>query len=134
MDDLTGIIANSPVVMLPGTYCVARLRPSSLPSRHFMVTTDSSETTVIAREEQIGELDALDIRRGYRLIEVRVATPFEGVGFLATVCRAIAEAGLNILVVSTFSADYILLQADEAEAGLDALRGVGFPIDDGGGG
>lgn len=133
MDELDAVIANSPVVMLPGTYCVARLRPSSLPSRHFMVTMDSSETTVIAREEELGELDAIDIRRGYRLIEVRVATPFEGIGFLATVCGAIAEAGLNILVVSTFSADYILLQADEAEAGLDALRGLGFPINDGDG-
>ena len=128
MTQLDEVIERSPVVLRPGTYCVARTSAISDAADHFMVVRDGRETTVITREGNIGGLDSADVRRGYSLIEIRIATPFEGVGFLATVCRAIAGAGLNILVVSTYSADYILLKTNEADTGLEALRRAGFPV------
>jgi hypothetical protein len=128
MTDLADVIANSPVTVQPGAYCVAQLRDSPAPPGCFMVATDCNETTVIMREDQLGAIDPADVRLGYRLVEIRVATPFEGVGFLATICGAVADAGLNICVVSTFSADYILLKQDEVEAGIAALERVGFPL------
>jgi len=128
MDDLADVIRHSPVTMLPGTYCVARTQEAPLAAGHFMVATDCRETTIITREPDLAGLHPDEVRRGYRLIEIRTAAPFEGVGFLATICRAIADVGLNILVVSTYSADYILLEESEAETGMAALRRAGFPV------
>jgi len=128
MGDLDEVIRKSPVAMLPGTYCVARMLEPPAAPQHFMVATDARETTVIARESDLGDLSPVEVRSGYRLIEIRTATPFEGVGFLAAICQAIANVGLNILVVCTYSAEYILLKSDEAEIGLAALARAGFPI------
>jgi hypothetical protein len=83
---------------------------------------------VITREDNIPKLKVGELKRGFSLVEIKIATPFEGVGFLAAVARAIAEAGLNILIVSTFSKDYILLREDELGKGIEALKARGFPI------
>jgi len=129
MENLDSIIRLSPVRVCPGTYCVAKVSGQVEDGDHFMIARDWDEATVITREENVPALNALDLKRGFSLIEIRIAAPFEGVGFLAAVARTIAEAGLNILIVSTFSKDYILLQEDEVARGMEALSARGFPVE-----
>jgi hypothetical protein len=95
---------------------------------HFMVARDEDEVTVITQEGNIPRLEVSEVKGGFSLVEIRIATPFKGVGFLATVARTIADAGLDILIVSTFSKDYILLKEQELAKGMGALATRGFPI------
>lgn len=95
-----------------------------------MVTRDSDEVTIIAEESELCELPVLGHEGGYRLVEIRVAAPFQGVGLLAAVTRALAAAGISVLVVSTYSKDYVLLKDESLGAGLHALTEVGFPVAD----
>jgi hypothetical protein len=130
MSDLGSVIGASPVIVRPELYCVVKMRtpPASL-AGHFMVAQDENETTVITTEAGLCDLAGYeDAQFGYRLMEIQVATPFETVGFLAAVCRALADAGLSILVVSTYSCDYVLLKAAELADGLEALRRLRFPV------
>ena len=62
----------------------------------------------------------------YTLIALNVSIPFYSVGFLAAVSGAIAEKGLNILIVSTFSKDYILIKKSSEKIAVDALLELGF--------
>jgi hypothetical protein len=91
-----------------------------------MIARDPDEVTVIVEESAILESRALETDGGYRILEIKVATGFESVGFLATVTRALAEAGVSILVVSTYSKDYVLVKEESVAAGLKALSGIGF--------
>lgn len=50
-------------------------------------------------------------------------------GFLAKIAEIIANQGINILIVSTFSKDYIMIKEEFCEKGLQALKNVGFPIE-----
>lgn len=129
MENLDALIRMSPVRVCPGTYCVAKVTGQVEGGDHFMVARDQDEVTVITQEENMPELKVRDLKRGFSLIEIRIAMPFEGVGFLAAVARTIADAGLNILIVSTFSKDYILLKEDEVARGVEALSTRGFPVE-----
>ena len=37
--------------------------------------------------------------------------------------------GMNILIVSTFSKDYIMIKEELLEKGIQALKNTGFPIE-----
>jgi hypothetical protein len=125
---LAEVIARSPVALLPGRYAVAKCAAPPAGAAFFMVTRDADETTVVAEEAQLPALGACEADGGYRLLEIRVATPFEGVGFLAAVSGALARAGINILIVSTYSKDYVLLKDASAARGVEALAAAGFPV------
>lgn len=45
---------------------------------------------------------------------------------MATVSGAIAEAGMNILIVSTYSKDYVMVKADKLGKAREVLIGLGF--------
>ena len=66
----------------------------------------------------------------YKLIEFRPAVPFQTVGFLAKIAETIANEGMNILIVSTFSKDYIMIKEEfMRKRFILALKNVGFPIE-----
>jgi hypothetical protein len=127
LDDL---IRKSPVRAMAGRYAVVRCADLPAGSGYFMVTRDSDEVTIVAEESELCHLPALGQEKGYRLVEIAVAAPFQGVGLLAAVTRALAAAGISVLVVSTYSKDYVLLKEESLAAGLHALSEVGFPVVD----
>jgi hypothetical protein len=64
----------------------------------------------------------------FKLFEIRPVTPFLAVWFLATITRAVADQGLNILVVSTYSKDYILVKDETYTNASEALKWLWFKI------
>ena len=74
-------------------------------------------------------LKVLELVGDYKLIEFKPAVPFQTVGFLAKIAEIIANQGMNILIVSTFSKDYIMIKEEFCEKGLKALKSAGFPIE-----
>lgn len=63
---------------------------------------------------------------GYRAIRFNLFAPFEGVGFIATLAGAIARKGINILCVSAYSCDYILVKEGDLAEAVRALRELGI--------
>jgi len=89
--------------------------------------TNIIDSFIITKEENLPELDLKERNKDfYRLIALNVSIPFYSVGFLATVSQAIAEQGMNILVVSTYSKDYIMVKDDKLENAKSVLLGLGF--------
>ena len=62
----------------------------------------------------------------FRLLEFKMSTPFETPGFLAAIASKLASRQLNILLVSTFSKDWLLLREEDLETGLSSLQELGF--------
>lgn len=94
-----------------------------------MVSQDKDEITVVTKKENIKDLNVLELVGDYKLIEFKPAVPFQTVGFLAKIAEVIANQGMNILIVSTFSKDYIMIKEELLEKGLQALKNTGFPIE-----
>ncbi len=123
---LTEVIHNSPAVLLPERYAVAKVNdvPEGVP--FFIVTRDSDEITVIATEEQLERLCCVSVEKWFRLVEFKVSVPFEAPGFLAAIAHIAADVGINVYIVSTYSKDYVLIREHEIDAAVAAFKSIGF--------
>lgn len=123
---LQEIIKNSTFEIQDGVfvYCKVATKPTS---DHFMVSQDKDEITVVTTEDKVDSLDLIERNKeNYKRISLNVSVPFYAVGFLAAVSNAIAKEGMNILIISTYSKDYILVKEQNLEKAQKALIKLGF--------
>ena len=123
---LKQVIQSSTFQIIEGTFVYTKV--GKIPNgEHFMITTDKDEITVITEEGRLNELDVVERNKdSYSLIALNVSVPFYSVGFLAAISKAIAEAGMNVLIVSTYSKDYIMVRNDLLQKALQILLSLGF--------
>ena len=121
-------IEQSPFVLHPLRYAVLQVAECSNPQPHFLVTHEAEEVSVITTEDKLHILTSqiLKQQRWFRLLEFKMSTPFETPGFLAAIASKLASHQLNILLVSTFSKDWLLLREEDLETGLSSLQELGF--------
>ncbi len=120
-------IAQSNFEIQPGRFVYAKVSAVASDDSHFLISRDTDEITVVTTEDRLDSLQLIERNKEtYKLVALNVAVPFYSVGFIATVCDALASAGLNVLVVSTFSKDYIMVRADLIERATAILLSLGF--------
>lgn len=124
------MIAQSTFAIMEGDYVYAQVKscPPDI-GEHFMVTRDADEITVVTTTEKLLLLADIVIecnRDDYKLLALNVSVPFYSVGFLAAVGDAFAREGLNILFVSTYSKDYLMVRADLQDKAREILLQLGF--------
>ena len=94
-------------------------------SAPFMIFRDSHEVTLLLDEVDFGTmrhaLRSAKVERGFRLLTFDTVMDFSVVGFLATVTTILAEAGVSIVALSSFSRDSILVKQDDLANALKAL-------------
>lgn len=123
------MISKSSFAFQQGCFLYIKVKNFSreLAGEHFLVCKDSDETTIVTREENSRSLETIERNKDqYSLIALNVMVPFYSVGFLATVANAFAEADMNILIVSTYSKDYLLVREDLAAKARNILLTLGF--------
>ena len=91
----------------------------------FMIFKDQFEITLLLDETDFGKIkNALEnakIERGFRLLTFDVELDFNVVGFLAEISRILAEAGISIIALSSFSRDHILIKQENLAKALKVL-------------
>lgn len=138
-DKALGYLAKSKVAVSPETFAVVSLRaedwikllenPELSPrmTSPFMIFKDKWEVTLVLDEVDFGTLrhairDA-KIEKNFRLLSFDVELPFDVVGFMAQIAKILADAGISILPISSFSRDHLLVNQDDLADALKALRG-----------
>jgi hypothetical protein len=92
-----------------------------------MITRDTYETTVVTKEEHLGDLEVLDLNADrWLLLAIDCASPFYCVGFIARISAVLSGAGMDILVVSTFSCDWVFVKEEDGPRAATLLRAEGF--------
>lgn len=125
--EIKRIIKESTFKVEEGRFVYAKVSKAPNIENHFLISKDADEITVVTKEENFPELDLKERNKDfYRLVALNVSIPFYSVGFLATVSQAIAEEGMNILIVSTYSKDYIMIKDDRLEDAKSILLNLGF--------
>jgi hypothetical protein len=126
-EKLEEIIRRSSFEVIEGRFIYAKVSAYPREDIHFMVSKDSDEITVVTKAVNLGKLRLIEKNKEtYTLIALNVAIPFYSVGFLAAVSKAIADRGLDILIISTYSRDYILVKKSELGKARPALKELGF--------
>lgn len=127
MDDIQKIIEQSKFVVHEGRFLYLKVKNAPDIDQHFLITKDADEITVITKEENLTNLEVIEKNKDiYGLVELKVSLPFYSVGFLASVSSALAKEEMNILIVSTYSKDYILVKQDRLNDAVKTLITLGF--------
>lgn len=125
--NLDRIIQSSQVIIRKGRY--AYLKASEIcVDDSFMVVQDGDEITIVTEEKDISKTKYDASVKWFKLFEILVSVPFYAKGFLARITDAISSQGLNVLVISTFSKDFVLVREESYEVAEKALKDIGFPI------
>ena len=126
---LQQIIKTSTFETQPGIYQYLKIKKVNDLGKHFFVSKDDDETTIVTRKEYAGKIDLIEKNKDYwRLIALNNSSPFYSVGFLATVSSSIAKAGMNVLIISTYSKDYIMVRRQNFPKIIQILKKLGFKI------
>ena len=92
-----------------------------------MVSKDRDEITIVTKKENLKRLSMIEKNKDdYHLIALNVSVPFYCVGFLAAITKAIAKEGMDVLVISTYSKDYILVKHGCLDKAITVLKKLGF--------
>ncbi|MCF3640988.1 ACT domain-containing protein [Rhizobium sp. TRM95111] len=90
------------------------------------VSRDEIETTVVCPRERVpADLMSGKTWRAFRIAEV---FDFDQPGILESVLRPLADAGIGIFAVSTFSSDHVLVDETDLDAAVAALARAGHRI------
>ncbi len=120
-------ISLSKVIVHPGRYAYLKTDKQIL-GDHFLISKDADEITIITEEKNVDTVNFSEATKWFKLFEIKAHVPFLTVGFIATITQAIAEKGLNVLVVCTYSKDYILIRDEGSNDAIQALKDIGFKV------
>jgi len=137
--DAAELLRTSKVEVSPETFAVVSLRsedwikllenPELSPrmTTPFMIFKDKWEVTLVLDDFDFTTVrhairDA-KIEKNFRLLSFDVDLPFDVVGFMAQISKILAEAGVSILPISSFSRDHLLVRQNNLADALKALSG-----------
>jgi hypothetical protein len=90
------------------------------------MTRDKEEITLIVAEnvwQQIAKrFPGAKAQGGRRLIRFDTVLDFSVVGFIAEISRALAEADISILSISTYSTDAVLVHESRFDEAVNAVK------------
>lgn len=126
---LDEVIKHSPLRIMDGRFAVVQMAKNDKSKDFFAMIVDDQEKTLVLEEHSVKKNRNITKLQGwYKLVQVQVSVPFFAVGFLATITNAIAKEGINVLVISTFSFDYLLIAEDDTLAAIASLQEIGFTM------
>ncbi|PYQ31897.1 MAG: hypothetical protein DMF56_02010 [Acidobacteria bacterium] len=112
-----------------GVYVWARVRDVGHAKHHLLVARDEKETTVVTAPEHLASLDVIETNGDrWLLLSIDCASPFYCVGFIASISTRLRDAGMDILVISTFSRDLFFVKEEEGERAAELLQGMGMRV------
>ena len=128
-DKIAKILHKSTFKVEPGKFMCITVSEVTESGKHFLLARDGDEITVITKAENSSGLKISNSDQGFsnlRLIAINISNPVSAVGFLAGITQAMAKADINILVVSTYSKDHILIEDSKIEAAKSAFLKLGL--------
>lgn len=135
--DIAELLRRTGVEVAPATFFLVGLRHedwarllenpelSPRPDARFMILRDGHEVTLLLEEADWGTLRhavrEARVEGGFRLVTLDVELGWDVVGYLARVTEILAQAGIPVGALSSFSRDHLLIKQGDLGAALRAL-------------
>ena len=91
---------------------------------YFIGRTDE-EFSLVCRTEDT-PADTLEREDGWKAFRIQGILDLSLIGILSKISGILAEKGIGIFAVSTYNTDYVLMKAEQFDAGMKALEVVGY--------
>ncbi|MGC4036160.1 MAG: ACT domain-containing protein [Chitinophagaceae bacterium] len=126
-EPLRKVIRSSWFTIDTGIFVYTKVRQVENADKHLLVIRDRNEITVVTDETNLpfsGDYETN--KEKWKLINIRCGNPFYCVGFIAAITGALAEAGIDIVLTSSFSNDLVLVMENDLEKSIEVLKEIGF--------
>lgn len=91
----------------------------------FMIFRDQHEVTLLIEEDDWARIRHaardVEVEKGFRLVTLDMALPWDTVGYLARVAVLLADAGISIGAITAFSRDHLLIKQQDLGKALRIL-------------
>ena len=115
---------------LPYQFTVCKLKAAGdIPADktfNFTAVTDE-EISLVCRTCDVPE-DTLIREDGWKGFRIEGVLDFSLIGILSKISGILAENGVGIFAVSTYNTDYVLMKAEQFDAGMKALEEAGYTV------
>lgn len=125
--------ASYTLMLLPERYAVVKLAPGTVLDTKGGIGTEllaiihtSEETTVVCKEGIM--FNGKAIERNWRVLKIAGSLDFKLVGVLASLLTPLAEAGVSVYTLSTYSTDMILVKGNRLKLAISTLKKAGHQI------
>lgn len=90
------------------------------------LTITSDEISIVCSEEAAPE--GAEVALGWRGLRVAGELDFALIGIMSALTGALAEAGVSVFALSTYTTDYLLVREAELERAVASLRAAGHIV------
>ena len=91
----------------------------------FMILRDQHEVTLLIEEDDWARIRhaarEAQVERGFRLVTLDIALPWNTVGYLARVTALLADAGISVGALTAYSRDHLLIKQDDLGKAMRVL-------------
>jgi hypothetical protein len=121
------VIHDSDFYLEPDVFYFVDAASIGNPELHRLICRDDKEITVVTTDDGLADLVIKAQNQDtWRLLVINCANPFYCVGFLQSITSAMTDAGLDILLTSTFSRDYVFVKNQQTDQAVALLLDIGF--------
>ena len=85
---------------------------------------DGDELTVIIKQDKINQEDIIESEKNWKLVTFDTKLDFGLVGFISKISSALAEKGISIFIISSYSTDHLMVKKDKLEKTLKILKEI----------
>lgn len=102
---------------------------TKIDQKAFAIINEPKAITLVIDQNKLDNKYVLNKVDNFRLLTFNFKIPFNMVGFIAQISKKLADKGISIFVISSFSTDHILLKENKLEIAKKILSSLGFMID-----
>jgi len=119
-------------LQLPETFAICRLpTEDGIPTWAvsgilFSVTRTPNELSIVCPQVNLPERASAD--RGWRCLMLEGPFELNEVGVMAAITRPLADAGVSIFAISSYSTDYLLIKEEQLDKAVSALAASGLEV------
>ena len=120
------------IELLPYDFAVCKMEDYSHidPSAMFCFPQKTDEeNSLVCLSSQIPP-DTTALQDGWKAFRIKGQMEFSLIGILSGIAAVLASKAISIYAISTFNTDYVLVDRDDFEKAIDALRSAGYTIAD----
>jgi hypothetical protein len=119
------------LTLLSPTFAICRLPagaaiPSWAAGPFVSISRSADELSIVCSEASVP--DDVQSESGWRCLKVEGPIPFETIGVAAAITKALADARISVILVSTYDTDYVLVRAESLDSAVGALKAAGFDL------
>lgn len=122
--EISGFLKGKCVLVSRKNYAIVKAREEMQGA--FAVVRDGRELTIVIEQEKVDGKTAIEMERFWRVLTFDFAMPFDLVGFIAEISRALAEEGISVFVVSSYSTDHVLVKEEHVMKAIAKLGKMGL--------